>query len=212
MPLVSSFDLEDLVRLAEDQVKPAAEALARAFQDDPLMAHFIPDASRRKSLLPRWYRMVTRNGVLYGEVYATSASLEGVAAWFPPGKAKITSWRMIRVGGLSLVYFYLRTRDVVSRVMSYLEYTSELQERHAPFPHWYLFPIGVDPIFQGKGYGSRLLRPMLVRIDQENLPCYLETDTERSVSIYQHYGFEVVERGIVPGSEVSHWAMLREPS
>ena len=156
--------------------------------------------------------MVTRNGVLYGEVYATSANLEGVAAWFPPGKAKITLWRMIRVGGPSLVYFYLRTRDVVSRVMSYLDYASELQERHAHFPHWYLFPIGVDPVFQGKGYGSRLLRPMLARIDQENLPCYLETETEKSVSIYQHYGFEVVEKGIVPGSEVGHWAMLREPS
>ncbi len=211
MPIVSPFDLEDLLLLTKAQIKPAAEMLARAFQDDPLMAHFIPDASKRKSLLPSWYRMVTRNGVLYGEVYSTSSNLEGVAAWFPPGKARITLWRMIRVGGLSLVYFYLRTRDVVSRVMSYLEYAEKLQERHAHFPHWYLFPIGVDPIFQGKGYGSKLLRPMLARMDQENLPCCLETDTEKSVSIYQHYGFEVVEKGMAPGSEVGYWAMLRKP-
>ena len=78
------------------------------------------------------------------------------------------------------------------------------------FPHWYLQLLGVDPVYQGKGYASILLRAMFARIDEERLPCYVETQNEKNVPIYQHYGFKVVEEGIFPGSEVNTWAMLRE--
>ncbi len=53
---------------------------------------------------------------------------------------------------------------------------------------------------------------MLARIDEENLPCYLTTSDENNVSLYQHYGFEVIEKGVIPDTEVSVWAMLREKS
>ena len=51
---------------------------------------------------------------------------------------------------------------------------------------------------------------MLTRIDQEELPCFLDTQIEKNVSIYQRYGFKIVERGVIPGTEIPHWAMLRE--
>jgi len=76
--------------------------------------------------------------------------------------------------------------------------------------HWYLMVIGVDPMYQGRGYASALIKPTLAQIDREHLPCYLETNNERNVPIFEHYGFKVVEAGIIPGTNVSHWAMLRE--
>ena len=50
---------------------------------------------------------------------------------------------------------------------------------------------------------------MFNQMDREQLPCYLETHEEASVSMYRHFGFEVVETGIVPRSAVRYWAMLR---
>jgi hypothetical protein len=51
---------------------------------------------------------------------------------------------------------------------------------------------------------------MLDRIDQENLSCYLDTEVEKNVAIYQHYGFRALDDMIVPGTEVRSWGMLRD--
>jgi len=70
--------------------------------------------------------------------------------------------------------------------------------------------LGVSSNMQGRGYASALIKPILARLDKEQLPCYLETHKPENVSIFQHYGFEIVEEGIIPDSEVTQWAMLRK--
>ena len=200
--------LEDLVCLTKAQVKPSAEMFARALQDDPLYTCFIPNSTERKDKSHILFEGMLRYGVLYGEVYATSPNLEGVASWVPSEKVDFTTWRIIRSGIFSV--FFGLGKKVISRMLSFGDYTSSLHRNHASSPHLYLFMIGVDPIFQGKGYASKLLKPMFLRIDQEHLPCYLETHNEKNVSIYQHFGFEVVEEGTIPGTNVTHWGMLRD--
>ena len=44
-----------------------------------LFAFFIPDASERKNKSHYIFEFLIRYGVLYGEAYATSSNLEGVA-------------------------------------------------------------------------------------------------------------------------------------
>ena len=85
-----------------------------------------------------------------------------------------------------------------------------VHKRLAPFDHWYLLPIAVDPEEQGKGYGSLLLREMFKIIDNEKLPIYLETNTEKNVGFYQRYGFEVLEYAIIPKTDIPIWCMLRK--
>ena len=203
-------ELKDLVRLKKSQSKPAGKTLARAFQDDSLFVYLIPDAIRRKTLLPTLLEIMARYASIYGEVYATSPLMEGVACWFPPGKTEMTLRRIIRVAGLPLVHYYIKNRDVLSRFFSYNEYAAMLHHRYANVPHWYLSPIGVDPKLQGKGYGSNLLKSMLSRIDQEHLPCFVETQSQKNVSLYEHFGFHVVDKNNIPGTDLTHWAMLRE--
>ena len=70
--------------------------------------------------------------------------------------------------------------------------------------------IGVVPELQGKGCASVLLAPMLARISQQHLPCYLDTEVEKNVAIYNRYGFKVVDDNIVVGTGVRSWSMLRE--
>jgi ribosomal protein S18 acetylase RimI-like enzyme len=198
--------LDNLIRLAKSQIKPASKVLARAFQDDPLWAYFIPDGLMRKSKLHYISDFLVRYGVLYCQSYATSG-LEGVALWVSPEQGELTLWRMIRCGALTL-YFNVG-RKIVSRMNSFFDYSGKVHHRLAPFPHWYLGLIGVDPEFQGRGYASALIKPMLAQIDKEHLPCYLETANEKNVPVYEHYGFEVVESGTIPSSSVNYWAMLR---
>ena len=78
-------------------------------------------------------------------------------------------------------------------------------------PHWELVNLAVDPIHQGKGHTSTLMRPMLARIDNENLPCYLTTQNERNVSMYQRYGFEFIEKIEIPKTDFEVNVMIRAP-
>ena len=181
--------------------------LARAFQNDPLLTHFIPDPCEIRSKSIHIIQCYIRYGVLYGEVYATSRNLEGVAVWISSGEVDMTPWRAIRTGWPAL-YFKLG-KSSASRLSQVDRSISSMYKRHAPCPNWYLQWLGVDPVFQGQGYASILLEPMFARIDRERLPCYVETQNKRNVPLYQHFGFKVVEETVIPGTDIRHWAMLR---
>ena len=63
---------------------------------------------------------------------------------------------------------------------------------HPTEPHWYLPAIGVDPAYQGKGYGSALLKYALQQCDHEHSPAYLESSNPRNIPLYKRHGFEVL--------------------
>jgi GNAT superfamily N-acetyltransferase len=79
---------------------------------------------------------------------------------------------------------------------------------HPSEPHWYLPLIGVDPIVQGKGYGSALLAHALAQCDREHLPAYLESSNPRNNPLYERHGFEAIGT-IQAGRSPTFWPMLR---
>jgi ribosomal protein S18 acetylase RimI-like enzyme len=198
-----------LVRLTRAQIEPAARVLARAFADEPLWEYFIPDAARRHQKIYYVFRLMVAYGVRYGEGYAASPDLEGVAVWLPSERAKMSLGQQIQCGAIP-AFFNLGLKTTV-RISATDAYIEETHERIAPFPHMYLSVIGVDPAHQGQGHASALLRPMFARLDEEGLPCYLETHTIPNLEIYQHYGFEAREEATFPNSDTRYWAMVREP-
>jgi ribosomal protein S18 acetylase RimI-like enzyme len=86
-----------------------------------------------------------------------------------------------------------------------------VHRRLAPFKHIYLQSLGVDPAFHGRGHAGKLLRHMLGRLDAEGTPCYVDTQDEDNVGLYEHFGFSVMEASTVPGTEFPLWAMVRQP-
>ena len=204
-----TVSLDELVRVKARDVRAAGRMLARAFDGDELYAALFPALEQRRAVLPPLMAFRVRYGVLYGEVYAVSPALEAVAVWIWGGKSFMTPWRSLRAGGMGL-YAKIGS-DAARRLEDVERYATTMRRRHAPFPHWHLSPVAVDPPHQGKGLARLLLTAMFARLDAEGLPCFLETESATNVAIYEHYGFVVVEEGTVPGTEVPHWAMLREP-
>jgi len=182
--------------------------LARAFADDPVLIRFVTEPGRRAELLRSMFRMVLSHAVLKGEVYAVSPKMEGVAIWLPSGVPEITLWEALRGGGLTLLF--KGGMEFMRKMKQDEDFAHQLRQRLAPTPHWYLAVLGVDPQFQGKGCASRLLKPMLARLDAEKLPAYLETSTEEYVPMYQHFGFKLLQEAMMPGSGTKMWVMLRE--
>jgi ribosomal protein S18 acetylase RimI-like enzyme len=145
----------------------------------------------------------------YGDVYTTSPSVEGVAVWLPSTKSEVTFWRAFRSGGMRLQKQL--GKKIMDRLMSFSYAVDTLHKKHAPYPHYYLFFIGVDPAYQKKRVAGRLITPMLGWLDMQKLPCYLNTQNENNIGLYEHYGFQVIEQLVLPDSGIVHTALHRNP-
>lgn len=203
-----STDLSNLTRLHKSDINAATEMLTRAFQHDPLLGAILANKRGKEKLAYYLFQYDLGYCFRYGEVYATSAHMEGIAAWVPPDYYPRTLWNLIRSVPLSVSFGIVRSGG--ARMKSVGEYIDSMHKRLAPFKHWYLCLLGVDTQFQGKGYAGKLIRAMLDRIDEEGLPCYVETMTEKNVRLYEHLGFKLLEKSVIPKINLTNWAMLRE--
>lgn len=205
--------MDTLIRLNRSQVDLASKVLARAFENDLAYVAFFPDATRRVMQNYHLLKYTVRYSMRYGEVYATSPSLEGISLWqLRDPEEEQEQQGKLRSVIVNWLNFCLRLRlgKGLERVKSLSKCIFLTHDELMPFRHWYLLIIGVDPKFQGQGFGGNLLTPMLARIDEEQLPCYLDTNTEENIALYQHFGFNVVKRYEIPGSDIINWSMVRE--
>lgn len=201
---------ENLLRLTKADIKPAAATLAAAFMNYPVSVYFTPDEVKRKKRQPGTSRHILKNSITTGEVYVTSPRMEGIAVWLltdrsnpaPKRRTSLRMWLEKRFGD----------KETAKRQKAFFEYSDGIRKRVLPAKYWYLQMLGVAPPYQGQGYSSRLVKPMLARAEREGLPVFLETQLKKNVTLYQHFGFKVVEEGNIPGSSVYSWAMVREPN
>jgi ribosomal protein S18 acetylase RimI-like enzyme len=141
---------------------------------------------------------------------ATTAGIDGVALWLPPGR-DVGTWATIR-SGFALPRAVLRLPSSERRDL--LQMLTQFEKRRhqlVPEPHWYLQSIGVDPSSQGTGAGSALLRDGLDRADAQQAPSYLETETEANVGFYERRGFVVLEEHDLDVLGLPIWLMARRP-
>ena len=179
--------VESAIRLLPLHAKQAAEALGRAFHDDPMSRYLVPDDAKRARLLPIFFSIQVHYCLRYGEVY-TSPGLDGVACWLSPGDTGPTFGRLARIGmripGVRRVPFGFGLAGL-QRYIDAERYTGDIHRRAAPGPHCYLWIIGVEPACQGKGIGGLLMQPVLARASAQGLPCYLETNNADNLPFYR---------------------------
>ncbi|UCC19004.1 MAG: GNAT family N-acetyltransferase [Promethearchaeota archaeon] len=204
-------DLDNLFKLPPDHIKEACEVAGEAFQDDPIMVFVYPDEEERKKNAQYGFYMLYNYGIKYGLAYATSKNLEGITIWLPPEKVYPSIWTMMRLGGFYAMRKVGLKLKAMRRSMTVFKYEEERHKELVPYEHWYFQNIAVKPEEQGKGYGGLLIKTMLKTIEEDSLPIYVETNTEKNMSIYHKYGFEILEHGIIPETEIPLWCMLKNP-
>ncbi|MFX0001577.1 MAG: GNAT family N-acetyltransferase [Candidatus Hodarchaeota archaeon] len=202
------LELNELIKLSKKHIQPAILVLSRAFQNDPVLRWQIPDANKRLAKLHYFWELILRIGTKYGEVYGTSENLEGIAIWRPPENVNISYWKYIVNGGYKFPFkFGIKTTKRITFVQAL---NQSIRNIYMKNPHWYLEVIGVDPKYQGKGFARKLLKPMLRRIDNENLPTWLETNLERNLLFYEHFEFTIREELIIPNTNIVNFFMIRQ--
>ncbi|MBO0795803.1 MAG: GNAT family N-acetyltransferase, partial [Ktedonobacteraceae bacterium] len=153
------------------------------------------------------FAFTLRYAQLYGAVY-TTPDVAGASCWLLPAHT-LTFGSLLRSGALALPFQI--GLAAIRRLQSAETYNEAMHQRVIGQPHNYLWLLGVDPASQGRGNGGKLIQVGLERADAAGLPCYLETSNPKNVTLYQKYGFEVAEEGVLPGQGPHVWAMKRMP-
>ncbi len=197
-----------MFKLEKKHIKPVSLMLSRAFKDG--WEEVFPDLEERSVKTPYVNELFLLCEFSNSKAFITSPKLEGIAVWIHSNKwKKRPFWRILTSGA---IWPAMKIGIKALRKMQASDkYIARKHKELSPNKHWYLAVLAVDPQHQGKGYASRLLNEMLSYIDEEGLPCYVETDGEKNVSMYQHFGFAVVDEFVVPGTKDKVVAMLRKP-
>ena len=191
---------KDLTRLAE--------VAADAYRDYPLHNWFTKgkyDAKASRLIMEISLKTMTRDAV----IYADSEEINGFAVWLPFGFEGSKTLPFLFNGGLQLILH--AGFGIIGRLLAYETYAMHLKKEFTDHYDWYLYNLSIKKDAQGKGLASKLLRPMLGFCDDERMVAYLETNKESNVSLYRHYGFDMMKEEIIPNSPVTHYAMVRHP-
>ena len=82
----------------------------------------------------------------------------------------------------------------LSNVVKAMDRESKIKKIQPKERMCYLWFIGVNPIYQGSGIGSKLLREIIEESEMEDRPIYLETSTMKNLPWYKKLGFEVYDK------------------
>lgn len=195
--IVQKKDLDRLALVAAD-----------AYQDYPLHNWFTKGKYDKKAsqlIMQISLKTMTEDAI----IYADSEELNGFAVWLPFGFTGSKTLPFLFNGGLSLILH--SGLGIIGRLLTYETYAMNLKKEFTDNYDWYLYNLSIKKDAQGKGIASKLMRPMLEFCDDEKMVAYLETNKEKNVSLYNHYGFELKKEELIPKTTVTHYAMVRQP-
>lgn len=191
-------------KATSEDVPPLNAALARAFDDDPLLNWMAAqDDHRTRRIGDAMNISLQHLSMPHGEVYTTDG-IHGGALWAPPGK-----WKMGLLQQLMLVPAMAKV-TTWKRMWPVMGGINAIEKKHPQEPHFYLFVLGTDTAHQGRGVGTQLLAPVLERCDREGIPAYLESSKEKNLPLYERNGFKVTGVFQVPNGGPPIWFMWRD--
>lgn len=180
LPLSTKLGAFPAVRTAtRDDAQRCFAVLARAFERDAPCRWMWPDERQYCRAFPRFAAAFGGAAIGLGTAHYYDG-FAGCALWLSPG-APMDEQTLEEI-----------INETVSpeRHDAAFEFFSQMDRYHPSGPHWHLPLIGVDPVHQGRGIGSALLRHVLDQCDREQLPAHLEATSPANIRLYSRHGFE----------------------
>ena len=197
---------EGIVRMTDADVERVVPALVRSFDGDPLFGWIEPRPEPRAAFVEAFMRALAWRSHLFAEAFTTAPEPLGASLWKGPDLGRLSPQQLARCG-LDRVDDVL---DAAARErFAAVDVVEDVLEEKVPLPRWYLGVLGVDPTHQARGWGARLMKPILDRADAAGLPVSLETMREGNVAYYHRHGFEVAARFEVAAGAPACWVMRR---
>ncbi len=189
-----------------------AEALYSALAEDAFYATMECSAGEgpaAKEAMLRYLEFSMIEGEKYGELYTPKDHDYGVSIWAKPLSEELAARKSSEKKRFLLDHMGEESSRIYHAIV---EFMSAKTGPLVGEDFWYLSIVGILPGFQGRGLGSELVKGVLHKTDQLDVPTYLETFTPRNISFYARLGYRAVECFHEPTTDAEYWLMIREPS
>jgi len=214
--IINTNEVYSIIKeIRKENLGQASVVMETSFRDASYTQYFYPDGGNFKISAMTWfYEKMIQYAISNGRVWASydennPNTLQGLALWQPPYDTGVTFWGMVK-SGMATAPWNMGVKSAW-RVLSVLDTTEKKHHQTITTPHWALYAISVDPSVQNRGIGTRLMKPILDLADADQMPCYLDTPSERSLNFFRRLGFEVVLDVDTPSAGPRFWTMVRRP-
>jgi hypothetical protein len=159
--------------------------LSHAFEGNKSVNYIVRQDNKRSARLRALMEYSFLTCLDFGKVFLSEDGRCCALVLFPDRKRTSFRplWRDIKlifsVTGVCSVFKVLRRESLIKK-----QYPAGLKM-------YYIWFIGCDPAFQGRGLGTTMLCLLLSDAQRMNRPVYLETSTERNIPWYQRAGLEI---------------------
>ncbi len=206
MPAFKPDSTSRVITISNQQSDAAAEVLANAFLDYPVIRYFFEDQGNHyEARVSELYRFFLEGclaqgmkvmGVLYHGQLVAAACAKGPETQPASNDFKRKEEEFFRKIGAS----------ATSRIQAYNQLVSENLPQK---PHTYLEDIGVLPAYRGMGFASILLRQVHKLSESNPISSGVGLDTHEfsNVTLYQHFGYQVTGETYL--GHIPTWFMFR---
>lgn len=158
-----------------DQV---AAMLAQAFLDLPSARWLVADPDERLKAVRGQFELLVEHAEAHGGI-VTVGDLDGAVVWFdhtePPPP---------------IPDYDERLREACGEHTERFAHLDRLMEYHHPIePHHYVALVGVREEMRGRGLARGMLRGLHERLDQADIPAYLEAVSPETARLYESLGY-----------------------
>ena len=191
--------------IQEYDLKRVGEMVGGTFADDTAVKYLLGDVSEKTR--SRYCQTTYRS--MFGEaiMISTDSEIDNLIVLCPPGYRGIPTMRFMHNGGL--ITACRVGLGAIKRSIAFEKNAVAVRNRYSDDKTWYLMTFAVRAGKTHQGLGSAILRPILEWMDKNHYSVYLETDKAVNVEMYEHFGFQVVDICMVPGSQIKQYGMLR---
>ena len=201
MRIASLFKNKDVDRVLN--------SVALAYENYPMFNYIVSGKSKAGSI-----KQIIKSSILASKVDYIGLTFgennEAVAIFIKPNYKGAPALPFLFKGGLKLIFKH--SLSIVLRLLNYENHAMKVKAKYSDDNCWYLYSLTVHPDYQHTGLASKVMQPMLDFFDATGQSCYLETNKDCNIAMYEHFGFKLMEKGFIPNTNVVHYAMRREPN
>ncbi|SDJ36206.1 Acetyltransferase (GNAT) domain-containing protein [Frankineae bacterium MT45] len=187
-------------------VDAIVETITTAFFNDPTWGPVFTDVDQRATQAGAFWRLVVTSAQRYPWMLVTGG-VESAALWIPPGGTELDD---AEAAGFES---FLVTTAGASIAQGILDILERFEAVHPTEPHFYLSLFATHDRYRGAGFGMRLLRENLARIDALGAAAYLESSNPANDERYRSVGFTEHAKITIPSGHVvtGMWRPARMP-
>lgn len=160
------------------------EILAKSFNSNSSVNYIIKQDSKKEKRIRALMDYSFEVCSAFGDVFLSDDKKACALIVYPDNKKATLKSILLDIK----LIFQAVGFDNISKTLKREKLIATIQPK---VPMTYLWFIGVDPLAQGQGIGSKLLQEIINYSNSNKRPIYLETSTVKNLPWYEKFGFEV---------------------